>query len=338
MPTESLRAGLSAATLLLGLWSSTACSAGLTPAVGASEIKSDGSESVHHDASPKHAARPVPPDVVARSALPFRTLDASTGELLAPAEFFDTLAERDAICVAEQHDNPHHHFAQLYVIQEVAQRAATTGRELGLGLEMFQTPFQGQLDDYSAGKIDQDELLEKSQYSERWGYPFAFYAPQIDHVVQRGGALVALNAPREQVKRVAREGFQALSAREERLLGGYDLHDEAHRAQFDELMKDHPHDAGSIDQLYAAQVLWDESMAQAASEWLGERQPARQLVILAGAAHCHDSAIPSRLERRLKADVVSVKPVVLQSADAPTEELLGHLEGYDYGFFMSPEP
>src|SRR5690606_6979354 len=84
VPTESLRAGLSAATLLLGLWSSTGCSAGLSPAVGASEIKSDGSESVHHDASPKHAARPVPPDVVARSALPFRTLDASTGELLAP--------------------------------------------------------------------------------------------------------------------------------------------------------------------------------------------------------------------------------------------------------------
>ena len=346
MPTEGLRARFSSgrqfslrqAAVLFNLLLSLSCSTALPPVAGVSRPASAGSEPAEPEASDGHGSRPVPPDVVARSALPFRALRTQRSELLATVEFFDELAEQDAICIGEQHDNPHHHFAQLYVVQELAQRAAATGRELGLGMEMFQTPFQAQLDAFALGKIEQSELIEQSEYPERWGYPFAFYAPQIEHVVDRGGSLVALNAPRERVKRVAREGFQALSPREERLLGGYDLYDEAHRAQFDALMKDHPHGAGSIDQLYAAQVLWDESMAQAASDWLGERQPARQLVILAGAAHCHESAIPSRLERRLKADVVSVKPVVLESASAPPEMLLEHLEGYDYGFFMSPEP
>ena len=72
------------------------------------------------------------------------------------------------------------------------------------------------------------------------------------------------------------------------------MDDERHRARFDDLMKDHPDTGGSLDNLYAAQVLWDETMANTAANWLRERYPARQLVILAGSAHCDRSAIPSR--------------------------------------------
>src|SRR5690606_17965983 len=137
-------------------------------------------------------------------------------------EFFDELAQQDVVCVAEHHENPHHHWAQLYIIQEMAKRAEASGRELGLGLEMFQTPFQAVLDRYASDKLNAAELLEQAEYEKRWGYPFAFYAPQVDHAVARGAALVALNTPREQTKRVARAGFRVLSKRERRLLGGYD--------------------------------------------------------------------------------------------------------------------
>lgn len=279
---------------------------------------------------------PVPDDVVERAALPFYTVRAANEVSLDQHEFFDELATNDVVCVAEHHDNPHHHWAQLFVIQELARRSKTSGRELGVGFEMFEARVQETLTRYAAGKLDADALLEGTDYASRWGYPFQYYEPQIVHAVDQGSALVALNASREQVKSVAHGGFSALSERELRLLGGYDLENAEHRAQFDKLMAGHPK-MGSLDQMYAAQVLWDESMAQNAASWLSERFPARQLVILAGTAHCHRSAIPSRLQRRLAAKVVSVEPLVL-SEDTESADLTSQLAGYDYGFVMTPNP
>jgi uncharacterized iron-regulated protein len=289
----------------------------------------------HADPPDRPEAKPVAPDVVEKSALPFQSLRVTGQSWLSQQEFFDELAAQDVVCMAEHHDNPHHHWAQLYVIQELAKRSAISGRELGLGLEMFQTPFQPELDRYASDKLDVAELLEQTQYEKRWGYPFAFYAPQIDHAVARGAALVALNTPREQTKRVARGGFDALTDRERRLLGGYDLKHTQHRARFEALMQNHPKHRGSMEHLYAAQVLWDEGMAQAASDWLSARFPARQLVILAGSAHCHRSAIPDRIKRRIRAKVVGVNPVISTSASVDLAKLEQGLAGFDYGFVMT---
>jgi hypothetical protein len=67
--------------------------------------------------------------------------------------------------------------------------------------------------------------------------------------------------------------------------------------------------ADTAEHLYQAQVVWDEAMAARAWEFLRLRAPARKLVIFAGVAHCHRSAIPGRLAKRGAARVVSVLPV-----------------------------
>jgi uncharacterized iron-regulated protein len=288
----------------------------------------------------ENPARDIPDDIVERSALPFQAQKNAGLVALAPQEYFAALARYDLICDGEEHDNPHDHWTQLYVVQELAERATSSGRELGLGLEMFQKRFQPALTDYAAEVLTATELLEKSQYHERWGYPFAFYRPQIDHAVQRGAGLLALNADRDLARAVAKEGLDALPEREARALGELDVDDATHRARFEELMKDHPDTGASLDNMYAAQVLWDETMASTAAKWLADRYPARQLVVLAGSAHCHESAIPSRVERRLQgAKVVSVKPIVRsapigEDISADTQQ---RLEGYDYGFLMGSD-
>jgi hypothetical protein len=48
---------------------------------------------------------------------------------------------------------------------------------------------------------------------------------------------------------------------------------------------------------YAAQVVWDETMAQSAARWI-EGASNGLVIVLAGAGHCHRSAIPRRFERR----------------------------------------
>ena len=65
----------------------------------------------------------------------------------------------------------------------------------------------------------------------------------------------------------------------------------------------------TAENIYAAQVLWDETMADGGAKWLAAN-PNGHLVVLAGNGHCHDSAIVGRLKRRGVADVVSLRAVI----------------------------
>lgn len=63
------------------------------------------------------------------------------------------------------------------------------------------------------------------------------------------------------------------------------------------------------DPIYTVQVIWDETMADGAARWLGG-DPTRQVIILAGNGHCHDSAVVGRLRRRGVTTAISVRPVI----------------------------
>ena len=39
---------------------------------------------------------------------------------------------------------------------------------------MFQRPDQSVLDQYIAGKITEEQLVEQSDYEERWGFPWEY--------------------------------------------------------------------------------------------------------------------------------------------------------------------
>jgi uncharacterized iron-regulated protein len=278
------------------------------------------------------------------AALPYQIVDARTGKSLDEAAFWDRLAAARAVCVGEEHPNPHHHWMQLHVVRELARRLPPQGR-LALALEMFQRPFQGVLDDYAAHRIDAAQLRSRSGYEARWGYDFGFYGPTIDAAVGRGAQLLAANAAKELTKKVVRQGLESLTAEEKAQLPQLVLDDRTHRAWFDALMEDmggsaahsqrkskdgearadakpapqHADDDGdgdssarempSADRVYTVQVIWDETMADTAARWLAAN-PGGRVVVLAGNGHCHDSAIVARLKRRGVADTVSVRGVI----------------------------
>lgn len=112
-----------------------------------------------------------------------------------------------------------------------------------------------------------------------------------------------------------------------------------HRALFDALMQDHPMEDGQTDNYYAAQLIWDEKMAELGAGWLNARSANRKLLIFAGTAHCHRTAIPARLARRTGLTVVSVLPIdgatpspISSAPSSPDERILA---GYDYQMLFS---
>jgi uncharacterized iron-regulated protein len=167
------------------------------------------------------------------AALPYQILERK-GTQVDEAAFWDRISRARAVCVGEEHPNPHHHWVQLHVVRGLAKRVGPN--KLALGLEMVQRPFQGPLDDYSAKRIDAETLKSRTGWAERWGYDWNFYAPTLDAAISAGGVLLALNAPKELVKKIVRQGLESLTADEKSQVPELKLDDEAHRAWFDNLM------------------------------------------------------------------------------------------------------
>lgn len=301
----------------------------------------------------KHATSGVPAGGIEGAALPYQIVDARTGRQVDTAAFWTALEQARAVCVGEDHSNPHHHWAQLEIVKQLAAHKPP-GDRLALGLEMVQRPFQGVLDDYTAKRIDAGALRARVGWEERWGYEYGFYGPTLDAAVAAGGQLLALNAARELTKKISRKGMDALTPEERAQLPELDLADARHRAWFDALMEsiggasahskkpdeeapsESPHDAPppmpSADQIYTVQVIWDETMADGAAKWLASN-PTGHLVILAGNGHCHDSAIVGRIKRRGITATVSVRPVL----DVDSSEVLAQPMN-DYAFVLQVPP
>lgn len=276
------------------------------------------------------------------AALPYQVLDARTGRQLDINTFWTALGTARAICIGEDHTNPHHHWVQLEIVRQLAKR--NPGAPLALSLEMIQKPFQGVLDDYTAKRIDRVALQSRVGWEERWGYDWGFYGPTMDAAIAAGAKLLAANAARELTKKVVRKGLESLTPEEKAQVPELVLDDASHRAWFDGLMESmggtHAHsqpkdenapappttplegdlpEMPSAERIYTVQVIWDETMADVTAKWLAAT-PNGHAIILAGNGHCHDSAIVKRLERRGVGNVVSVRPVI--DADGGVAEAL----------------
>ena len=177
----------------------------------------------------------APKPGIEAAALPYQILDARTGHQVDPGTFWSRLGQARAVCVGEDHNNPHHHWFQLEVVKRVGKTLAT-GDKLALGMEMIQRPFQGVLDDYAAKRIDSAALRSRIGWEDRWGYDYGFYGPTIDAAVAVGAHLIALNAPKELTKKVSHKGLDALTLEDKAQVPELKLDDASHRAWFDALM------------------------------------------------------------------------------------------------------
>jgi uncharacterized iron-regulated protein len=304
---------------------------------------------------PTKARRPPPatddgPRGVAAAGLPYAIIDGHTGSAVAEPAFWSALEAATVVCVGEDHPNPHHHWAQLTVVEHLS---GSRTKGFGLGLEMVQRPFQAVLDDYAAGRIDAAAMQSRVGWDDRWGYDWSLYEPVLGAAIAHGASVIALNAARELTKKVVHDGLDQLTV-EERAGIAKDLvvDDAQHRAWFDEVMSDmggsdahstspNPHAESrgelappppSADRIYLVQVIWDETMAETAARWV-DLAGDRAMVILAGSGHCHDAAVVRRLQRRGVSPVISVRPIIDDGEGNVAEAILEKRN--DYLFVMT---
>jgi len=226
------------------------------------------------------------------------------------ADIIPEIRANQVIFVGEQHDRMAHHLNQLAVIQALH----TAGDKVGVGMEMFQGPYQPAIDAYLAGRIDEREFLRQSEYYERWRYDYHLYKPIIDYLKANQIPLVALNVSGKISRQTGREGLDSLSTEQRRQVPAHlDFTNDRYRDDLRQVFNLHSSDTGldEFSYFYQAQTLWDEAMASRAAAWM-KANPDRKLVVLAGNGHLrYKYGIPQRLFRR----VAQPYAVIVQDED-----------------------
>ena len=210
-------------------------------------------------------------------------------------ELTGQLGEKRAIFVGEVHDRLEHHQNQLRIIQSLYARYPN----LAIGVEYFQQPFQPYLDDYIAGRIDEREMLVKTEYFKRWQIDYRLLQPIFEFAREKHIPLLALNVSDEIHSKVFKGGMKSLSPQERsQTPDNIEPASEHYRQRLKTIFDSHP-SSNDFGTFVEGVLLWDEAMADTAARYLNIH-PQSRMVVLAGMVHImYGDGIPERVNHRL---------------------------------------
>jgi uncharacterized iron-regulated protein len=268
---------------------------------------------------------------------PAQVVDGFTGSVLSFDGFWAALEAGRVVYVAEQHDRPADHAVQLAVLAELATRDPS----LAVGMEMFRRSDQPALDAFVEGGIDEAELRRRTGWETNWGFDYALYRPLLDYARAHGLRILGLNIERAVTLQVARGGLDALDDEVRSRLPTLDLAKDDHRAYVKRAMgmtEGEAHGGLSFDNLYVAQVIWDEVMAESVAQALAAPDAPHRVVVLAGRGHVeYRFGIPERAAGRGAAPYRTVIPVQVND-DRPRLRRMVEGSAGDFLWVMADRP
>jgi uncharacterized iron-regulated protein len=202
------------------------------------------------------------------------------------------------VFIGENHATKPHQQMESDIVEALVRRH----RNVVVGLEMITRAKQPVLDLWSQSKLKEADFLQQLDWKGQWGYDYSFYRPLLESVRRHKLPLVGLNVPRDWVRAVGRGGYAALTPEQRaELPAEMPLDNADHHAVVASLMGGHPMTGTSGENMYAAQVLWDEGMADTAIKYLAAHPHDRRtvFVVVAGSGHSmYGQGINFRVLRR----------------------------------------
>jgi uncharacterized iron-regulated protein len=196
--------------------------------------------------------------------------------------------------VGEEHTNAAHHDIQLEILRAVYKQ----NPDMAVGMEMFDHTYQNVLDSWSAGELDEKSFLRRTHWYANWRYDFSLYRDILNFIKENQIRLVGLNIPAYIPARIREGGIENLRDEEKaHLPAEIDTSNTAHRDYVRNVFDHHQHikDRVEFEDFYAAQVVWEDAMAQAVAQNLKDGV----MVVLAGNGHIRFKyGIPDRAYKR----------------------------------------
>lgn len=197
--------------------------------------------------------------------------------------------------LAENHDDAGHHAAQLAIIKGLQQQ----GRRVAIGLEMFAATSQDKLDQWIAGRLSLPEFM--AVYARNWTLPWSLYREIFLYARDNRIPLIGLNLPPGLSRKVAQQGFAALTPEERRQLpGGITCNvGPAYMAFIRQAYANHALQERAFTHFCEAQMLWNRNMGRLL-EAFQAKNPRYTMVVLVGIGHALKKGVPD--EVTLEAD------------------------------------
>ncbi len=245
--------------------------------------------------------------------------DTAKGEVIDAGEFARRLADVRVLFIGEEHTNGEFHRAQLRAIE--ALQAA--GRKVIVGLEMFPYTTTQPLEDWTAGKLTEQQFLEQAKWYETWSHHWGHYREIFDYARDHKLRMVGVNVPREVVRTVRSTGLDALDPETRKHMPpSIDTTSVEHRQLVqsyfesdDPLHSKMPPE--QVEGLYLAQVTWDSAMGWNAGQALTTPADMREIVVvLIGSGHvAYGLGAERQLAPHFKGGIASLIPVTVRGED-----------------------
>jgi uncharacterized iron-regulated protein len=208
-------------------------------------------------------------------------------------ELVKSMQSSDLILIGESHTDSSHHDMQLSLIRSLWIKKLP----LAIGVEMFQSDGQPHLDAWTQGKISEQDFIRI--FSANWSdwplYRDIFMFAREQHI-----PMIAMNVPKDIVKKVAHQGFASLTVAEQQGLPqgtSCDLnnpHTVFLKRIFQQVLS---HMNGTIFTHFCeAQTLRNSGMALNILRYM-KKHPGTKVVGLTGIWHAVRNGIPDQLSR-----------------------------------------
>ncbi|MDV6251603.1 ChaN family lipoprotein [Vibrio sp. EA2] len=227
------------------------------------------------------------------------------------------LRQADVLLIGEWHTHAGIHRFQTDILKQLSNGQ----RPIALSMEQFTRDKQEVLDEYLNGQIGEQFFI---QQSNAWPNYESDYRPLIEFTKRADIPVIAANAPRKIVRCVGLKGVSYLDKLDSKERGfvaeTINTDDSQYKDKFMSSM--HHGEPAQTEKQYAAQMTWDETMAESIVNYLAKHQ-GTQVVHVAGNFHTEGGlgTATSILNRNPNLKVVIISPTPDITSDSTDYQL-----------------
>ncbi|HHF3090158.1 TPA: ChaN family lipoprotein [Vibrio alginolyticus] len=227
-----------------------------------------------------------------------------SGEHIALSKLPIELQQADAILIGEWHTHAGIHRFQTDMLKQLT----SYDRSLALSMEQFTRDKQPVVDAYLRGEIGEQYLMKQAN---AWPNYESDYRPLVEFAKQKNLPVIAANAPKSIVRCIGRQGLDYINKLDDDqrmfIAQAINTGSSPYKEKFMASM--HHGKPEQTEKQFAAQVTWDETMAESIVSYLDDN-PGAQIVHVAGKFHTEQGlgTAASILSRNPSLKVVVISP------------------------------
>ncbi|EGQ8486465.1 ChaN family lipoprotein [Vibrio sp. 2026] len=227
-----------------------------------------------------------------------------SGEHIALSKLPIELQQADVILIGEWHTHAGVHRFQTDMLKQLT----SYDRSLALSMEQFTRDKQPVVDAYLRGEIGEQYLMKQAN---AWPNYESDYRPLVEFAKQKNLPIIAANAPKSIVRCIGRQGLDYINKLDDDqrmfIAQAINTGSSPYKEKFMASM--HHGKPEQTEKQFAAQVTWDETMAESIVSYLDDN-PGAQVVHVAGKFHTEQGlgTAASILSRNPSLKVVVISP------------------------------